>query len=188
LLDPEEYWEVPYQNNAVKNFGKISSVKLRRHLLARWHRDIWVAMKEEVVEAGIEYDAYSSPPPPAEKIKGPIDKFAKEEYSFNGTNYTYYLLKFVVKSYEPFTVVENADFTRLIDFASNGNAKHVTTEYIVGKLFEKLIETKIGARKLLKDQFVSFTTDTWTSDSNEPYAALVVHWVDDDFKLQSNNR
>jgi hypothetical protein len=45
------------------------------------------------------------------------------------------------------------------------------------KLFE---EEKIKLMKVLKNQHVCLTTDTWTSIQNLNYMCLTAHWIDSD--------
>jgi hypothetical protein len=174
-------WEVMYGNGSnIFKQGHKSPGKLEGHMKAK-HFQLLMKMKE--VDVHEKLNSLSNGENP--KIIGPMNKFAKSSYSFKEANYMYYCLKLIARNYLPFSLIENPEFRKLMDCVSDGKVKHISAAYMKQKMHEKVIETNFGIKKMLEGQHVAFTTDTWTSDCNESYAAFVAHWVNDDFELQS---
>ena len=51
-------------------------------------------------------------------------------------------------------------------------------------IFQLYLDEKEKLKKVLKEERISITTDTWTSIQNINYMCITAHWVDSDWKLQ----
>jgi Domain of unknown function (DUF4413) len=92
------------------------------------------------------------------------------------------LAKMVVVDEMPFRLVEGEGFKNFIKTVQPmfNVPSRVTVSRVCLKLFE---EEKIKLMKVLKNQRVCLTTDTWTFIQNLNYMCLTAHWIDSDWKL-----
>ena len=94
------------------------------------------------------------------------------------------LIKYQVSNYQPYSLVENRDF---LDYSHSLNPKakipgqHAYRMLVHDKYltFQDKLDTKIENQKL------AVTTDGWTSKSKHSYYAYTLHWIDENFVLQS---
>ena len=94
------------------------------------------------------------------------------------------LIKYQVRNYQPYSLVENRDF---LDYSHSLNPKakipgqHAYRMLVHDKYltFQDKLDTKIENQKL------AVTTDGWTSKSKHSYYAYTLHWIDENFVLQS---
>lgn len=95
------------------------------------------------------------------------------------------LLKMVVLDYQPFSFVENAGFREFVNKLNSlykiPDRKHLTNTMLANKYADAVSTVK----KIINEvNYVSVTTDIWTSDSNKAYISLTCHFVYND-KLRS---
>ena len=51
-------------------------------------------------------------------------------------------------------------------------------------IIQLYLDEKEKLKKVLKNERISFTTDTWTSIQNINYMCITAHWIDREWKLQ----
>ena len=97
------------------------------------------------------------------------------------------VVNMVVQDLQPFSIVEDTGFRELMLELEPGykliNRKYLTQHYLPD-LYAK---TKVTAKDLIQreTQFVSLTTDGWTSSANESYIAITAHYVNNCWELKS---
>lgn len=94
------------------------------------------------------------------------------------------LLLCIILSFLPFSIVENESFK---DFVSSLNSKYeIPSRKKLGKLLDDFHHERKRAvhNNLSSANFVSLTTDSWTSCQNYNYMSLTCHYLDN-FKLKS---
>lgn len=88
------------------------------------------------------------------------------------------LLRMIVKRYYPFSLVEDPEFIKLMNMAAPGYkvpTRKTLTEGLMLQVYEK---TKSRIQEQLNSvDFISVTTDSWTSIINENYTAITVHYL-----------
>lgn len=95
------------------------------------------------------------------------------------------VLGVIVKGQRPFSMVEDSAFIDLLHYLEPGYAcpgrtyftKAVDVKY--NEVVEKMSVMLAGA------QYISITTDTWTSLATESYLTITVHYIDDKWSLIS---
>lgn len=99
-------------------------------------------------------------------------------------NITLQIGKMICWDLQPFSIVEDRGFRALV--------KHLEPRYTIPSrnhfatkvIPEMYSETKAKVMDLLQDSdYVSFTTDMWTSSSNDDYMSLTAHFADSSYCL-----
>jgi hypothetical protein len=107
-------------------------------------------------------------------------------YLTGGTKaYPLAVLKFVVMTQQPLTIVENEYFREMQGELNTRKDTEMGSERLKGMLHKKYSDIKIGINEMLTGEYVAITTDSWTSIANDSYIGTTVHWIDDTFGLHS---
>jgi hypothetical protein len=116
-----------------------------------------------------------------------VPAVAKEPISEEG--FRSRLLKFIISSNQPFSLVEEPDFRELINYTSKQNPLvAVSSRRTIRSDLEKLHgQEKANLRKFLNsnESKISFIVDGWTSSSQIPFLGIIVCWIDDSWELQT---
>lgn len=90
---------------------------------------------------------------------------------------------------QPFSMVADRGFLHLMEILeprySLPSRKHITTS-VLPELYNK-VQAKVRSLILEEASSVSFTTDMWSSTSNDDYMSLTAHFINDDFMLRHIN-
>nr|CAH7746875.1 unnamed protein product [Callosobruchus chinensis] len=96
------------------------------------------------------------------------------------------LLKFIVKDYQPFNIVDSKDFQKLVNMLNPNYelpSRKVLSNSLLNNAYEKVFEDiRIEIQNV---EYISITTDGWTSLNNESFYAITCHFIDDNCKVQS---
>ena len=95
-------------------------------------------------------------------------------------------VKFICKSFLPFSTVDSEYFRSLIK-CHNHTAKVMTKQRLKSIISELEFEMRDMMIDKLKDQSVSITLDHWTSKGHDNYTGMTVHYIDEDWTLQSSD-
>lgn len=94
------------------------------------------------------------------------------------------LVKFIVKTDQPFQLIESADFQALLHLLrpsiSIFSRKTLKTRIMDAFESKKQSKAEMYAKLTVK---VSFTTDIWTSPSNLAFMGITVHYIDQHWKM-----
>ncbi|KAH0698379.1 hypothetical protein KY289_015861 [Solanum tuberosum] len=93
------------------------------------------------------------------------------------------IAEFVIIDEQPFKVVEGEGFKKLMAKALPNFElpSRVTVARHCLKIYQ---EEKEKLKKLVKNQHICITSDTWTSLQNLTYMVVTAHWIDDEWNLQ----
>ncbi len=94
------------------------------------------------------------------------------------------LIKFMVMTFQPISLVENAYFREFITSLSD-NIQHCGREHIKNELSENANIVRNRIAEKIKNKKVALTGDKWSSVSHQSYLGLTCHYIDDDWKLNS---
>lgn len=88
------------------------------------------------------------------------------------------LLEMIVLDFQPFSFIENAGFKNFVR-KLNPLYQIPSRKYLTNVLLNnKYIEVSLKSKKTLSEvEYVSVTTDIWTSDSNKSYISVTCHFV-----------
>jgi len=93
----------------------------------------------------------------------------------------------IVKEYYPFSIVEDKEFRQFIKMLNPGydlpSRKTLSTS-LLPILYNETFD-KVKSDILANANFVSITTDGWTSLQNESFIAVTTHFINKDCVLQS---
>lgn len=98
------------------------------------------------------------------------------------------VVKMVAKGHHALRIVEEKEMRKLIELVSHCPgyqlpSRKTLSENLTSRVHEELtVEVK---KKVQAVSALSLSTDGWTSRNNESYIAIVVHFIDEDTKLQS---
>ena len=92
------------------------------------------------------------------------------------------LIKFIVHSYQPFSVV-NCPYFRAYVQSLNVNARIFDRGFIGTAIAKIATDVQCELKGMLSGQYYALTTDHWTSKANESYMATTVHFIDANWKL-----
>jgi len=97
------------------------------------------------------------------------------------------LLKDIVMEYQPFTIVEDPEFRKFVHMLNPGYdlPSRKTVSLLLSNMYNQ-VHDEIKASSNSNVEFVSLTTDTWTSLKHESYTAITVHFIDENCKLNSH--
>lgn len=99
------------------------------------------------------------------------------------------VLKMIVKEYYPFSIVEDKEFVKLLKMLNPGTGydlpsrKSLSTS-LLSVLYNETYD-KVMFDIAANGNFVSITTDGWTSIKNEGYIAVTTHFIDNNCELKS---
>ena len=94
---------------------------------------------------------------------------------------------FIVEDLQPFSVLQSQAFKRIIeglDVQANVLSIDRLKELLINsedKILKNVREYAISDAEISS---VSFTTDMWTSDNDDPYIGLTLHWINDNFQIK----
>jgi len=97
------------------------------------------------------------------------------------------VIRMIVKEYYPFSIVEDNEFKKLINMLNPGYSlpsRKTLSVSLLPVLYNKISE-EIKLDINVNAQYVSLTTDAWTSLKNESYMAVTVHFIDKSCELKS---
>jgi hypothetical protein len=95
------------------------------------------------------------------------------------------LLKWIVKSDQAFSTVDNEDFNDMLEYLKTDITVH-SRRTIMRRLEELYVERKGVLRKELQkfNSKFSLTCDVWTSKNQLSFFGFTVHFIDDKWKMQ----
>ena len=86
----------------------------------------------------------------------------------------------------PFTIVEKPSFRRLLNYTrlSPHVIISVSSADTIRNRIHRLFDVKLGEVKriLATQDWISYTTDVWTSPWKVAYLGITAHWIDNDWK------
>lgn len=92
--------------------------------------------------------------------------------------------KMICWDLQPFSIVEDKGFRALVNHLEPRYTIPSRNHFATKVIPEMYIKTKAKVVDLLTDSdYVSFTTDMWTSSSNDDYMSLTAHFVDSSYCL-----
>ncbi|XP_061129317.1 zinc finger BED domain-containing protein 4-like [Syngnathus typhle] len=127
----------------------------------------------------------STPTPSVADVFEKARKFSSDSAKAKGI--THKIMEFIALDDQPFSIVEDVGFRRLIDHIEPRYAmpsRRHFSDVCLPELFN-IVATHV--HKLLASDItaISFTTDIWSSDvSLTSMLSLTAQWIDKDFKLQ----
>ena len=90
--------------------------------------------------------------------------------------------RWILDTNQPFSAVEEDSFR---DLPIAPSCQDMDNKTVKDMLMDKEAEIRRAIRGKLDGQVVSITLDHWTSKASHNYVAITVHWIDADWKLQS---
>jgi hypothetical protein len=141
--------------------------KLKRHL-QQSHKDIakrYIELKvEEHISSGKSVGSYFS----------------------NGSKFHQKCIKWIVNTYQPFTVVEDASFREMIKSLNDSPnlQTDMTARFVRDQIGERAAVARAGLKAILKDREVAITLDKWTSIMITQYLGITVHFISDDWTIE----
>ncbi|XP_056642824.1 zinc finger BED domain-containing protein 4-like [Diorhabda sublineata] len=97
------------------------------------------------------------------------------------------ILDLCIKDYQPFSIVEDSGFNKLIKNLAPGYvlpSRKYLSDTLLTSMYDKCLAELVG--KLDSVKSVCITTDNWTSIKNENYIGITVHYIDNQYKLHHN--
>lgn len=86
---------------------------------------------------------------------------------------------------QPFSIVEDTGFKRLINFLEPRYtvvSRKTLSSVIIPSMYEKVV---VKVKQMLSNaEYISITTDMWTSSSNADYLSITAHFISDEFDYQ----
>ncbi|CAN0442995.1 unnamed protein product, partial [Ascophyllum nodosum] len=92
------------------------------------------------------------------------------------------LIRFIVMTNQPISVVDNKFFRDMVR-TLKGKASIPQRRVLIARMEELLVDLQGSVATMLTGQYVSMTTDGWTSRANESYISFTVVYVNDDWKM-----
>lgn len=95
------------------------------------------------------------------------------------------LIKMIAKEYQPFSLVEDAEFKKFIYMLYPGYTlptRKTVSSTLLPKYFNAT--STIVAESVERADAVCITTDSWSSFNNDSFIAVTVHFIDENTKLQ----
>lgn len=95
----------------------------------------------------------------------------------------YAIAEFICTDMQPVSVVEDVGFNRLLKRLQSKfkcPSRRYFTEKIIPDIFERV--TSIIKNEINGAESISFTSDIWSSRSNDSYMSLTAHFIDSDYK------
>ncbi|XP_052620942.1 zinc finger BED domain-containing protein RICESLEEPER 4-like [Lactuca sativa] len=103
-------------------------------------------------------------------------------HHFNQEKARKFLARMCIKDNRPFSIVDDEGFKEFV-WEINPMFKFPSRWTVAKDCLSIYEEEKKKLKRLLKNQTVSLTTDTWTSVQNFNYMCLTAHWVDENWTL-----
>jgi hypothetical protein len=69
--------------------------------------------------------------------------------------------------------------------AINPNVHHFSRQTVLERLLYKEAEISLKVKEFIKNRDVAVTIDTWSSIADEGYCALTVHFINEEWELES---
>lgn len=105
------------------------------------------------------------------------------KHSYSVEDYRKTLANMVIIDEMPFRIVEGVGFKRYSKVLQP-KFELPSRVTVARDCWQLYIEQKSKLKKVLKNQRICLTTDTWTSNWNLNYMCLTAHWIDDEWRLQ----
>ncbi|CAM9419291.1 unnamed protein product [Chrysoparadoxa australica] len=154
-----------------------STGSLRKHL--RTHADFWSRLQRGEANPNEEGEAKAS----GEAL--PQHTSTKQLMGPSGWDA---VLRHILEDSLPFCLVDSPSFGNMLQAAQNCAAKDrswdMSSDTVTLYLTDKCVQMEKRVRETLKGQFVSLTTEAWTSVSAEGFVAITAHFVDEDMKMR----
>lgn len=133
----------------------------------------------------IDQDKRRMPFPSSKQSK--ISTFATRPMSIPRTkNLHIKVLNMIIKDMQPFTIVEDEGFRELLeefDPAYKLPSRKTLCNRLLPQTYDEVVQK---VKNLLENsEYLTITTDTWTSTAVENYLAITVHYLNDEWKLIS---
>lgn len=96
------------------------------------------------------------------------------------------MLKFIIKGYHPFTVVESREFQKLLIMLNNSYkipSRKILSHNLLDILYKNTMESVKDCVK--NASFACLTTEGWTSIRNISYFSITVHYLNSDCEMQT---
>jgi len=112
---------------------------------------------------------------------GPIENWIKTKKSPLNDKQKRALVKWAVSTFQPFLCVDDDSFVELIE--SINSLIKVPCRQTLKSWIDQYFQCgkEIVKHKLEEVEYISITTDIWTSAANESYCSLVAHYIDDNW-------
>jgi zinc finger BED domain-containing protein 1 (E3 SUMO-protein ligase ZBED1) len=166
--------------NADINIGKsLSTSKLQQHIEIRHKQtvlDLQIQQKEATASTG------SSAVDTASLQTN--NRGIKRYFPTAPRNFDQLYVDWMIESYIPFDTCEDAGFRRICNFL-NPKVPPTNVKRIKSLLIEKESDAIVAMRDILSKEYFSLTDDSWTSNRNQCYTGVTVHWIDGNWKLRS---
>jgi len=96
------------------------------------------------------------------------------------------LTNFIVEDDQAFQLVECPSFREFVTFICP-KYKHKSADTVKRRVMEMFRKSKDELKTILNDNSskLSYTSDIWTSPTQEAYMAITAHFIDDNWDLQS---
>jgi len=116
--------------------------------------------------------------------RGFFDK-KKMALPFNADVFIGKLLKWIIKTDLPFSIVDNEHFTDILEYLKKDVS--VNSRRTIMRRLEELYSQRKGELIARLNQFnskYSITCDVWTSKNQLSFFGFTIHYIDDDWKMQ----
>ena len=116
-----------------------------------------------------------------------LENDKEEEKNGSNESFSTALLDWIIDDLQPFLVVENRSFRKMIS-TLNKNALvpcRQTIAHMISREFEIQKALQINTFTNINSK-ISLTLDLWTSESDEPYIKIMVHFVDSSWNPRTN--
>lgn len=100
-------------------------------------------------------------------------------------NFVDQLLKWIVKTRQPFTVTESPHFINMISAAKKQGAVLPAKKTLEDRLLEIEVSVQQECFHVIGDNWVAITSDIWTSVTQDSYMSLTGHFINKDWTLVS---
>ena len=99
------------------------------------------------------------------------------DYTVRSDDYQECLVKWMINSYQPLSVVQSDAFRSMVR-ALNNKAPVIGEDKIRTLISNKYYDTMHAIIKILEGKDVALTTDAWTSISKEGYVTATIHFIE----------
>lgn len=96
------------------------------------------------------------------------------------------LLKFIVKQFHPFNIVDQPEFRELLRELNSGYllpSRKTCSNSLLDQVYNNTVEKVQNDLKCI--EACSITADGWTSDANDSYIAITIHYLSDECQFRS---
>ncbi|CAG8701946.1 15572_t:CDS:2, partial [Racocetra fulgida] len=180
LVNNVEYWACRHKSCSRTKYKKDGTTSnLWRHLRSKHH----------ISRAMVESKRVK-----IEKKMGTrtlVEIFSKAaKYSFNypkQKKLNSNLAAFIVEELQPFSILKSQTLIKIIedlDSQASVLSKDQLKEILINAEDRVMQSMREHAHDDNEICYISFTTDMWTSDNDDPYIGLTFHWVNGDFQVR----